>query len=295
MSAGDDKSDDELFRMILEAEDESFAEGHDPKSRSLDVPSRVMRKLGYIGYVMGGPGKPEVLKRIQAIHRSLYRRRDVGSGALHGGFFAFRGIYSQFYIPIMFGTVAIDPFKLTDLTENQLNWLASRETDLSRFLSQFADVFDFAGGTYGLADYKTPPREAHELFYLAGFQLQAAAAALCAAYDVRGAIQSSLIGTELALKGGLLAAGATAAELKAIGHNRDKAAAEFAKAYSNFNLSEVHAAMRIMPPYVENRYSAAQPNRFETGEIAMSAQFIAGEVMRAVAGFSMITKMERVG
>jgi hypothetical protein len=295
MNTGDDKSDDDLFRMILEAEDESFAEGHDPKSRSLDVPSRVMRKLGYFGYVMTGPGVPQVFQRIRSIHRGLYRPRDVGAGALHGGFFAFRGIYCQFHIPIMFGTVAIDPFNLTDLTENQLNWLASRETDLNRFIAQFADVFDFAGGAYGLADYQVPPREAHELFYLAGFQLQAAAAALCAAYDVRGAIQSSLIGTELALKGGLLAAGANQADLKAIGHNRSKAADEFAKAYSSFNVDQVHAAMRVMPPYVENRYSAAQPNRFETGEIAMSAQFIAGEMMRAVAGISMITKMERVG
>ncbi len=41
-----------------------------------------------------------------------------------------------------------------------------------------------------------------------------------------------------------------------------------------------------MPAYVENRYSSTQPTRIETGHIVMGAQYIAGEVMRQVTGYS---------
>ena len=53
-----------------------------------------------------------------------------------------------------------------------------------------------------------------------------------------------------------------------------------------FDINRVLVAINRLPPYVENRYSATQPSRIETGHIAMCAQYIAGEVMRQVTGFS---------
>jgi hypothetical protein len=99
--------------------------------------------------------------------------------------------------------VALDPFTLTDLTKNQLGWLATRPADYQGFLDQFSDIMDFAGGLGHFADYKRPPDAAVELFWLAAFQLQAAAATLSAAFDFRGAIQSALIGAEISIKAGL--------------------------------------------------------------------------------------------
>ena len=57
------------------------------------------------------------------------------------------------------------------------------------------------------ADDRMSPTEAMKFFVLAAFQLQGAATALSLAFNSRGAVQSSLIGTELALKGGLAAFG----------------------------------------------------------------------------------------
>lgn len=292
MSAGDDKSDQELLQLILDAEEESFAEGNNPKQRSLDVPTRVMKRLGYLGYVFG-QGAPPVLGRISAIHKSLYRPSDFAVGGLHGGIYMFRDVFCRFYIPIAYGTVAIDPFKLTDLSDNQLRWMASRPNDLERFIDVFADVFDFASGTYGLGDYKSPPKAAKEFFHLAGFQLQSVAATLSVAFDFRGAVQSAILGAELALKGGLVAAGHDADTLKdKFGHNKEKAANALAESFPKFDLTRVKGALGVMPPYVENRYSAQQPERREIGEIAMAAQFVAGEVMRSVADFSMKSKLQ---
>lgn len=293
MSTGDDKSDEDLLQLILEAEEESFAQGHDLKQRSWSVPSLVMKRLGYLGYVMSGHGSPPVLERIHALHRSLYRPKDFAVGGMHGGIFMFRDVFCRFYIPIGFGRFAIKPLELTDMSPNQLKWLASRPDNLNRYIDQFANVFDFAGGTYGLGDYKQPPKEAKDFFHLAGFQLQAAAATLSVAFDFGGAVQSAILGAELALKGGLVAASENPDTLKdKFGHNKEKAATALATAFPAFDNAGVQAALKLMPHYVENRYSPHQPGRRETGEIAMAAQFVAGEVMRSVCGFSMKSQMK---
>jgi hypothetical protein len=129
-------------------------------------------------------------------------------GGIHGGIFMFRDVFARIDIPMAYGKVAIEPLKLTDLSDTQIKWLCSRSADLQMFLDQFTDIFDFAGSVATFGDYKRPTKEALEVFWLAAFQLQAAAAALSAAFDFRGAVQSAILGAELALKGGLAAIGA---------------------------------------------------------------------------------------
>lgn len=182
--------------------------------------------------------------------------------------------------------MALDPFTLTDLTKNQLGWLATRPADYQGFLDQFSDIMDFAGGLGHFADYKRPPDAAVELFWLAAFQLQAAAATLSAAFDFRGAIQSALIGAEISIKGGLVAGGATEKEYRKHGHHLDSAARHFAEKNTAFDLDRVLRVIGTLPPCGENRYSASQPGRIETGHIAMKCQYIAGEVMRQIAGYT---------
>jgi hypothetical protein len=60
----------------------------------------------------------------------------------------------------------------------------------------------------------------------------------------------------------------------------------FAKTMPNFDVDRVVRTLKRLPPYVENRYSAEQPSRTETGHIVMGAQYVAGEVMRQITGYS---------
>ena len=279
-------TDEQLRDLVIAADDEALQEGHQPNQRDLSVIQKVMAKLGYKGFVLGGVIRDPIVDKISAIHRALYRPSDLAVGAVHGGIFMFRDVFARLYVPFAYGIVGIDPFKLTDLSENQLHWLASREHDLHMFIDQFTDIFDFGAVIGNYADYKRPPREALDFFWLAAFQLQAAAATLRIAFDLRGAVQPALIGTELVLKGGLAAAGESEDAIRKHNHNLASAAKTFASKYTGFDIDRVIKTISRMPAYVENRYSPKQPSRIETGHIVMGAQYVAAEVMRQISGYS---------
>jgi hypothetical protein len=107
------------------------------------------------------------------------------------------------------------------------------------------------------------------------------------AFDFRGAIQSALIGAELSIKAGLAAAGTDEANRRNFGHNLNSAANALSAFYPQFDVHRVLAATGQLPQYVANRYAAIQPSRVETRHIVMKAQYITGEVMRQVTGYSL--------
>jgi hypothetical protein len=279
-------SNEELLKLVIAVDEEALATGTSPKQRMLPVAAAMMKRLGYAGSVIVGSGAPPIVERIMDVYRSLYRPSDLAVGGIHGGIFMFRDVFARVSIPLGYGKISINPLQLTDLSPMQLKWLCSRPSDLQMYMDQFTDIIDFAGGVGGLGDYKTPPTDALEIFWLAAFQLQAAAAALSVAFDFRGAVQSALIGAELALKAGLAAIGANEDERKKYRHNLASAAMAYSAAQPNFDLARVLATTKRLPAFVENRYSPEQPTRIETGHIVMGAQYIAGEVMRQITGFS---------
>lgn len=281
----DEISDSTLFALVIAADEEALAEGKSPKQRGMVTVLKVMKKLGH-AFVMTGSGMSPLGERVMAMHRSLYRGSDLAIGGIHGGIFMFRDIFARIYIPFGYGQMSVNPFQLTDLSEAQLRWLASRPQDEAAFHDQFIDIFDFAGTLGRLGDYKMPPKESHEMFQLASFQLQAAAAALSLAFDFRGAIQSCLIGAELSLKAGLAAHGADEKARRKHGHHLASAANAFSKGSPTFDLDRVMRTIQRLPQYVDNRYSPDQPDRMAVGHIVMGAQYIAGEVARQIGEFS---------
>jgi HEPN domain-containing protein len=281
-----DLTDRQLFDLILKYEDEMDDEGIDPKGRSFELPDRIMKELGYISYIAGGPGTPPIYGRIRAIHKVLYRDEDVGVGGLHGGAFMFRGIVASFYVPIIFGQVSINPLDLCDLTDYQKLLLARRPSDVDAYCDTFGDAFDFAGAVMRLAGYDEPPAESRPLLGLAAFHLQAAAATLRTAFDERGSVQSSILASELVLKAALRGKGASEADLRRLGHSLTSLIDAVGEAWPSFDVNAVRDRSTILPPYVANRYSEAQPSRREAGEIVMTAQFVAGSVARAMTGGS---------
>ena len=177
------------------------AEGISPQHRHLHLPIRAMESLGYRSFTITGPGAPTLLKRIQALHAELYRRKDIAVGGLHGGAFMFRGIAAHVHIPIIYGRVAIDPFALCDLSSRQINWLRSSEKDEQAYIVNICNLFDFTACVHPMGDYGTVPPPALPLLQLASLQTQSAAATLCAAFDERGC------GAKFVDRGGIVAKG----------------------------------------------------------------------------------------
>lgn len=276
-------SDQELLRLVIAADDEALAEGHDPSDRAWRVPQAVMGQIGFDSYVMAGLGTPPELEKLRAIHASLYRRSDTGVGGVHMGAFMFRDVFAKIEVPMIFGSVGIDPTTLTDLSPNQVQWLMSRPTDFAAFVDQFIDLFDFGYGLMEIGADRPVPVEARDLLGLAHFQLQAAAAVVSGAFDLRGAVQSALIGCELALKGGLAAAGGDEKARRKLGHDLPGLARWLGALEPGFEARRAVPALEALPAFVENRYATAQPDRRETGRILMTGQYIAGEVMRSLS------------
>lgn len=269
-----------MFELIIEADDAALAQGKEPKQRPMDVVEKVMVKLGHSEFVMFGEPTNPLVDQIFDIHRSLYRARDLQTGGIHGGVFMFRDTFIQVTIPAIFGQIQIDPLAMTDFSDNQKQWIRSRPDDYNSFSDQFIDIFDFAAGLVPMGDFKALQKVHVERFWLAAFQLQASASALCSGFDIRGAVQSALIGTELSIKAGLSAMGASEKENRSHGHNLKAAASTFHSVCPEFDLDRVLTTIELLPKYVDNRYSTSQPTRVETGHIVMGAQFIAAEVMR---------------
>ena len=283
--------DQELWDLISILENELLADGLDPKQRHFHLPVRAMERLGCASFALSGPNEPALLHRIRTIHRTLYRTKDVAVGGLHGGAFMFRGIAVEVRVPLFFGSVRISPFEHNDLSPRQKEWLASAPEHVEAYVSTFCDIFDFSACLYSFSGYDDPPETARHFLGLAAFQLQGAGATLCAAFDERGAIQSSLVGAELALKAALAGNGASDADLKEYRHNLHRLVAAVSKVYSKFEMNSVNARMRLLPNLVDNRYSAQQPSRMETGDIVMASQFIAGAVARALTGGSLRARL----
>ena len=126
--------DEDLWQLILTLEEEMWADGIMPKDRHFDLPIKVMESLGFQSFIAGGDREHPLLKRIRALHATLYRRKDVAIGGLHRGAFMFHGIAAHVYVPIILGEAKIDPFELCDLSPRQLEWLRSNSEQERAYL-----------------------------------------------------------------------------------------------------------------------------------------------------------------
>jgi len=86
-----------LRDLVAAADDEALEEGAAPNQRSLRVVSKVMKKLGYVGYVLFGSGADPMVAEILSVHSSLYRPKDLEMGGVHGGIFVFRDVFARIF------------------------------------------------------------------------------------------------------------------------------------------------------------------------------------------------------
>lgn len=275
-----DISDENLLYLVGMTDKRLFDAGEDIKQRYWKVPEEVMKTLGYISYIIAGRGKPEILERIETAFASIYRKQDIAMGG-HIGVFMYRDIFARIGVPMGYGTVTINPFEYVELTPVQLRIIQTEPEEMETYLDQFCDVADVQ---YGTEEIRMPFNE-NELvgrfIGLARLHLHSASAVLTGGYDYRGAVQSSLLATELSLKSAAAAIGLDDQEIKKrYGHDNAKIADFVGSVWARFDVARVRRVIATQPPYVVNRYSASQPNRREVGNLVMGAQYVVSEVVR---------------
>lgn len=280
----DDIPDENLLFLVGTTDKELFDAGEDIKQRYWNVPQAVMKKLGYpSGYVIAGAGKPKILQRIEDAFKSIYRKQDIAMGG-HIGVFMYRDIFARVGVPHVFGQVSINPFDFVELTPVQLRIIQTEPQEVATYIDQFSDIADVQ---YGTQELRTPFSKTELVVRYIGLSrlhLHSASAVLTGGYDYRGAVQSSLLATELALKSGAAALGLNDNEIKRnFNHDNGKIADFVGAGWSAFDVDRVKRVIATQPPYVPNRYSATQPDRREVGHLVMGAQYIVSEVVRQMS------------
>ena len=232
---------------------------------------------------MAGHGKPAILDRIEKTFASIYRKQDIAMGG-HIGVFMYRDIFARIAVPHVYGQVSLNPFDFVELTDIQKRIINTESDQVAIFIDQFSDVCDIQ---YGSSEIKKPYSDIElvkRFLGLARLHLHSASAVLTGGYDFRGAVQASLLATELALKTGAAAHGLTEVELKdKFRHRTDKIASFLSERWQLLNGDRVARTLKGQPHYVPNRYSAEQPERREVGHLVMGAQFVVAEVIRQVS------------
>ncbi|WP_174019796.1 hypothetical protein G6L89_000460 [Agrobacterium fabrum] len=279
----DDLSDEELLYLVGKADKQLFEAGSDIRRRQWEVPQRLMQQFGYKGFVMAGIGKPAILDRIEDTFASIYRKQDIAMGG-HIGVFMYRDIFARIGVPHVYGQVRLNPFDFVELTQIQKRIINTEEDQIAIFIDQFSDVSDIQ---YGISELRKPYSEielAGRFLGLSRLHLHSASAVLTGGYDFRGAVQASLLATELALKAGAAGNGLSEREIKdTFGHNNVKVASFLNEKWPSFDEARVMRALKNQPQYVPNRYAAEQPDRREVGHLVMSSQYIVSEVVRQMS------------
>lgn len=274
-------TNDELYDLACEVDDEGLLLGEEPKQRAFKNVLRMLTKLGIEGVPIMGKQAPNIVERIHRANDRLFRSSDQREGGVHLGFFMFRDLFVRLYVPVIFGSPHLDFWKLIDLSEDQKRWMATDDKAMARFEDQASDLLDFGYGFMEFGHSRPVTDQSKELIYRAHIQLEAAAATATVAFDYRGTLQSALLGAELALKAGLSCHNYDAKYLRnKIGHNLLKAAEALGEQESVFDVDRVIRVVRTFPSFVESRYGGPQPTRIEMGHILMKAQFVASEVTR---------------
>ncbi len=283
-NSGDDIHDEDLLYMVAQTDRKLFEEGMNVKTRAYEVPSQVMKDLGYrSGFVIAGVGTSEIFQRIESAFNSIYRKRDLAMGG-HIGMFMYRDIFARFSPPMVFGQVKYNPWEFVDLTRVQLRIIQTEPDEMKTFIDQFVDVSDIQDGISRLNKQVAAIELAVRYIDLARLHLHAASAILTGGYDYRGAVQSALLASELALKAGAAAHGKTEDGMRTeYSHRTDKIADFIGEKCPSFEVARVKRVLAAQPQYVVNRYSKEQPGKREVGLMTMGAQFLVAEVVRQIS------------
>ena len=179
---------DEYLLDLLDKEDRRlYQENVFARQRQFKVVVEVCRMLGHT-FVIGAT-KDEFIDRLFELVNRFYRKSDIGTPSIHSGVATHFDLVFRVDVPIIFGSVTINPFKHVDASEWQLKRLNSNAAEIDSCIKQVADVWDIGLQVGAMDGHNRLEGRAGELFDLATFHLQASTATLTQNFALRGAVQ----------------------------------------------------------------------------------------------------------
>lgn len=278
------KSEKEIWAIIDKYDRQAIKEGIQPKSRPLYVAPKVCEELGAVFSI--GVNNDQLSKIIIDMHRSLYRKQDLQMGAAYSGLAIGLAIPFQVNVPLIYGSVVIEPLKHVEAKEVQLQRIFENEEEGKAFINQVVEAFDIGGVVIGMADFAVPDGKDKAMFLMAAFHNTAQATTLVHSSDSRGAIQSALIAAELAVKAALIRFGYSDDQLKAVGHVLSRAKPDYCKA-TGMNEDAFSKMVGKLPELVKSRYMDEKRTTLEFLETASICQHLVATTARYLSGKSL--------
>ena len=250
----------DLMKLVIEEDDKLIQEGEEPFRRSFKAYIRISQRLNP-GCNVAITGN-ELSRAIQEIYKNLYRPTDLHMPPMHVGAFMFRDVFFSLRVPVIFGSHVLNPIDLLiDATDFQKAWLFNdRQTELT-YIDQFIDLIDFIYSLDDLEKMDTLPKRTIEWWYMAKYQLEAAAATVIGSFSKYVVIQNCCISTELLLKGALLARGVdedTLKDQKKYGHKLENLVSALCEIIPKLDKPTLVSVVSKFPNYVKSRYDAVQ-------------------------------------
>lgn len=243
-------------------------------------------------FVMGLGGNPAV-EQIQKDYERLVPEVNSTWPGMGIGLAASVDRVRKFVMPVAFGTVRIEPWRILGFASPQEWWSWCREDQAIAAETAFAvaDMFDFS---YAMSDGDAGGPEAATLWQMAASNLEDVANNLPAAFSVDSVIQPICMIAELSLKALLVAGGASPNSFKGKdGHNLAKLAQDVASKKPHRDDPLVANLISNLPPYVASRYSPAGLPRVKVVRLALGAQFVAASTLRRVSSRDMAEAFEK--
>lgn len=203
----------------------------------------------------------------------------------HGVFF-FQNVYWRVVIPVVYGTVQLNPFSaLATMPSQTRQYLESNNQRRREYLLLWADCIDYGLGFGAAIDNLNAKPFVEEMAKSVDRELRSAIAELCQKNPNSNAMYSARHCTEKALKGFLsLQSGLTAERAKSeFGHDLGKLMKEVKDLHPNSELISIENQLGTFAPY-QDQYSSRSFSRDELWHAYRLAQFAAAELARAVSG-----------
>lgn len=266
--------------LILRIDSELIDKGVLSHQRPLKACQEISDKLG-IPFSITAMGNSILVDKVHEIYGQLYRSEDLIIPPVHVGCCLFRDLLLEIRIPCIYGTAAINPISfLNSNTVKLQSWLFSEGESAGIFYDQCIDLFDFSYGLDDLSNEDNINAKSLEYWLLAKSQLEGVAATATVSFDKYTVIQNCLYSVELLFKGGLFQSGYSEEEIRSFQHNLPKLSKEVSKILPKINSKLLQSVCDNFPSVIKTRYESQKYTRIQVGRILMSAQFIAGEVLR---------------
>lgn len=262
--------------FIIQKDTELMNLGISLHARPFHVNLAWMEYAGINGNVLD----EERRKIIEKIYEELYPPKSINIPPLFTGGAAIRDNIYLVEVPIIYGSVHIEPIKQIKIAPAELEKIYRNfPEDFWSAMYQSADALDFG---YSIDDL-TKSND-NDFLRNAANNLTATFRTLLGKLDTEAALQSACLTIELTGKGILKEKKYTNEQLKELGHNLVKITEEVSKLELSKDDNEVLNVVAKLPNYVQSRYSKTNMTKLELVNTAVNVQFAAASLLRRFTG-----------